>query len=414
VGPQSTLAILERMSRVTGRPLSAQPNAGLPAQVADRLLYLSSPEYVAEYAARMVAAGARLIGGCCGTTPSHIEAMAARLSTRTAELQTPAPAVVVVEPLTETEPSTEEPPLPLLDALRRGFAISVEMTPPRGANPAKMLAGARLLAEAGVDAVNINDNPMARVRMSNVAAGYLIKAQLGLDPILHLTTRDRNLMALQSELVGAYALGIRAILALTGDPSHKGDYAHAKGVYDVDSIGLIRILVRLNEGVDVAGSAIGRPTNFLIGAALNPTAEDLEWELDRFHQKLAAGAQFVMTQPIYDPDLFASVLARLGPLEVPVLMGVMPLQSYRNAEFVHNELPGVSVPEAVLERMRAAGADGQAEGMAITRELLAACMHLVSGVYVMPTFGRYEQAAELVRQLRARNSAPHAPVAART
>lgn len=413
VGPQSTLAILERMARVTDLPLSAQPNAGLPARVAGRLIYLSSPDYMAEYAARMVAAGARLVGGCCGTTPAHIEAMAARL----ADPASPSPVSVATLPVLDAagdaEPSAEEPPLPLLDALRHGFALTVEMTPPRGANPGRMLVGARLLAEAGVDAVNINDNPMARVRMSNIAAGYLIKAQLGLDPILHLTTRDRNLMALQSELIGAHALGIRAILALTGDPSHKGDYAHAKGVYDVDSIGLIRILARLNEGVDVAGNAIGRPTNFLIGAALNPTAQDLEWELDRFAQKLEAGAQFVMTQPVYDADLFARVLARIGPITAPILMGVMPLHSYRNAEFVHNELPGVDVPEAVLARMRAAGAEGLAEGTAIARELLDACAHLVSGVYIMPAFGRYEPAADLVRLLRARHAGSQSPATTR-
>jgi methionine synthase / methylenetetrahydrofolate reductase(NADPH) len=192
------------------------------------------------------------------------------------------------------------------------------------------------------------------------------------------------------------------VLALTGDPPTTGDYAHAKGVYDVESIGLIRILSRLNEGVDVAGNAVGQPTDFVIGAALNPVAQDLDWELDRFHQKLEAGAHFVMTQPVYDADLFARVLARIGTVSVPVLMGIMPLQSYRNAEFVHNELPGVTLTESVLTRMRAAGTEGQAEGLRIALETLDACLHLVTGVYIMPTFGRYEPAAELVRTLRVR------------
>jgi methionine synthase I (cobalamin-dependent)/5,10-methylenetetrahydrofolate reductase len=403
VGPQSTLLIVERMARVTQRPLSAQPNAGLPEKVAGRLLYLSSPEYMAKYAVQIVRAGARLVGGCCGTTPAHIAAMASSLASATgpADLSIPDSTVVADQP-SEMELGTAELPTALENALQRGLAISVELAPPRGGNPAKMLAGARLLRDAGVDVVNITDGAMARVRMSTVAAGYLVRQHVGLEAILHVTTRDRNMMALQADLLGAHALGTRAILALTGDPPHTGDYAHAKGVYDVDSIGLIRILSRLNQGVDVAGNSIGKPTNFLIGAALNPTAKDLEWELDRFARKLEAGANFVMTQPVYDPDLFVSVLGRVGPMKIPVLMGVMPLQSYRNAEFVHNELPGVSLTPEVLSRMHAAGSDGPAEGLRIAQEMLEACLDLVSGVYIMPAFQRYEPAAELIRLLRAR------------
>jgi homocysteine S-methyltransferase len=408
VGPQSTLQIIARMARVTGRPLSAQPNAGLPEQVAGRLLYLSSPGYMADYAVKMVQAGARLIGGCCGTTPAYIQAVATRLSglSGTApQVAAPDPAIAILEPAIEPEPAATEPPSTLAAALTHGFVVSVELAPPRGTNPAKMLQGASLLRDAGVDAVNITDGAMARVRMCTLAAGFLVKHRIGIEPILHVATRDRNLMALQADLLGAHALGIRAVLALTGDPPTTGDYAHAKGVYDVESMGLIRIMRRLNEGVDVGGNAIGQPTEFLIGAALNPTAQDLEWELDRFQQKLEAGAHFVMTQPIYDADLFARVLERIGPIDVPILMGIMPLQSYRNAEFVHNELPGVTLTDQVLARMRAAGTEGQAEGMAIALEVLDACLHLVSGVYIMPTFGRYEPAAELVRTLRARRPA---------
>jgi methionine synthase I (cobalamin-dependent)/5,10-methylenetetrahydrofolate reductase len=402
VGPQGTLRVVERMARVTERPLVAQPNAGLPEKVAGRLLYLSSPEYVAEYAVKMARAGVHLVGGCCGTTPAHIAAMAEALAASTGVLEAPvAEPVILVDASSETEIGATEPPTALESALRRGFAISVELSPPRGANPTKMLAGARLLRDAGVDVVNITDGAMARVRMSTLAAGYLVRHQVGLEPILHVTTRDRNLMALQSDLLGAHALGARAILALTGDPPSTGDYAHAKGVFDVDSIGLMRVLTRLNCGVDVAGNAIGKPTNFLIGAALNPTALDLEWELDRFFQKVEAGAHFVMTQPVYDAELFESVLGRIGKISIPILMGVMPLQSYRNAEFVHNELPGVTLTADVLSRMRSAGANGQAEGLAISLELLSASTHLVAGVYIMPTFQRYEPAAELVRTLRA-------------
>ncbi|MDB5074411.1 MAG: 5-methyltetrahydrofolate S-homocysteine methyltransferase [Chloroflexi bacterium] len=403
VGPQSTLQIVERMARVTGKPLSAQPNAGMPEKVAGRLLYLSSPEYMAEYAVRIVQAGARLVGGCCGTTPAHIAAMATSLATATGAVDVTTPdTVVVTEPPGELEFGAAELPTALENALQSGLAISVELAPPRGANPAKMLAGARMLRDAGVDVVNITDGAMARVRMSTLAAGYLVRQQVGLEAILHVTTRDRNMMALQADLLGAHALGVRAILALTGDPPHTGDYAHAKGVYDVDSIGLIRILSQLNQGVDVAGNAIGKPTNFLIGAALNPTAKDLDWELDRFARKLEAGATFVMTQPVYDPELFVNVLGRVGHIRVPILMGVMPLQSYRNAEFVHNELPGVSLTPEVLARMHAAGSDGQAEGLRIAQEMLQACLHLVAGVYIMPAFQRYEPAAELIRLLRSR------------
>jgi len=405
VGPQSMLAVIERMSRVTSRPLSAQPNAGLPSNVAGRLIYLTSPGYMADYARKMVRAGARLVGGCCGTTPATIQAFASALVTGdvlATHADAPPSLITVTELPPEAEPEHSEPPSTMASALKHGFFISVELAPPRGVNPDKMVAGGRLLRDAGVDAVNITDGAMARVRMSTLAAGSLIKQRVGLDPILHVTTRDRNLMALQSDLLGAHALGLRAILALTGDPPSTGDYAHAKGVYDVESIGLMRILRRLNEGVDVAGNAIGHPTDFLIGAALNPVALDLEWELDRFQQKVEAGAHFVMTQPVYDAELFARVLGRIGPLPVPVLMGIMPLQSYRNAEFVHNELPGVTLTEAVLARMRAAGTNGQAEGMRIALEILDACLHLVAGVYIMPTFGRYEPAADLVRLLRTR------------
>jgi homocysteine S-methyltransferase len=373
--------------------------------VAGRLIYLTSPGYMADYARNMVRAGVRLVGGCCGTTPGTIRAIAGALAGERVDARVEAgagPLVVAPELPAEPESTFAESPSSLASALEHSFFVSVELAPPRGVNPDKMLTGARLLKDAGVDAVNITDGAMARVRMSTLAAGSLVKQRIGIEPILHVTTRDRNLMALQSDLLGAHALGLRAILALTGDPPSTGDYAHAKGVYDVESIGLMRILRRLNEGVDVAGNAIGSPTEFLIGAALNPVAEDLEWELDRFHQKLEAGAHFVMTQPVYDADLFARVLARIGPPRVPVLMGLMPLQSYRNAEFVHNELPGVTLTEEVLARMRGAGTDGQAEGMRIALEILDACMHLVSGIYIMPTFGRYEPAAELVRLLRTR------------
>jgi homocysteine S-methyltransferase len=261
------------------------------------------------------------------------------------------------------------------------------------------LQGAQLLKEAGVDSVNVLDSAMARVRMSAIATSVLVKQQVGLEAILHFTTRDRNLMAVQSDLIGAHAMGVRTVLALTGDPPSLGDYAQSKAVYDVDSIGLIRVIKQLNQGVDVGGNSIGTPTHFLVGCALNPTAEDLDWELRRFREKLEAGADFVMTQPVYDPRLFRDVLAALAPIDVPILMGVLPLQSYRHALFIHNELPGVRLTDEALRRMEAAGPDGIEEGIAMSHELVAECGRMVAGLYIMPSFGRYENAARLVQEL---------------
>jgi 5,10-methylenetetrahydrofolate reductase len=308
---------------------------------------------------------------------------------------------VDVVPTFEPEPARDEPgsSSSLAEKLGRRRVISVEIRPPRGANPGKALQGARLLAEAGVDAVNVLDSAMARVRMSSISTAVLVKQTVGVEPIVHFTTRDRNLMAIQSDLIGAHALGIRNILALTGDPPVLGDYAQAKGVYDVDSIGLIRVIKRLNAGVDVGGNSIGTPTNFLVGAAFNPTAEDLDWELNRFREKLDAGTDFVMTQPVYDAELFRRVLHEVGDLNLPILMGILPLQSYRHASFLHNELPGVKLTADALHRMELAGTDGVRAGMDMAREMIDTCGDLVAGLYIVPSFGRYEVVAHLVEEL---------------
>jgi homocysteine S-methyltransferase len=251
-----------------------------------------------------------------------------------------------------------------------------------------------------VDCINIGDSPMARVRMSALALALLLRERLGLESIIHCTTRDRNLMALQSELLGAHALGVRNVLALTGDPPAVGNYPHATGVWDVDSAGLVRILKRMNQGLDWAGNSIGRAARFTVGCALNPMAEDPDQELERFRRKLEAGADFAMSQPIYALDQLLGFLDRSGPLPVPLLLGVMPLQSYKHAEFLHNELPGVTIPVHVRERMRRAGERGLEEGAAHARELLEAARPYVAGVYLMPSFHRYEMAAELVRGMQ--------------
>ncbi|HLJ68046.1 MAG TPA: bifunctional homocysteine S-methyltransferase/methylenetetrahydrofolate reductase [Chloroflexota bacterium] len=393
VGPNGILAVAERLLAAGARKVSAMPNAGWPAQVGERVMYLSSPHYMAEHARRMVDLGVSIVGGCCGTTPVHIRVMKGAL-----ELSAPGARIEVVTADAEVEAPQPAPTDASLLAGKLGSrrVVSVEIRPPRGANPAKALEGARVLKEAGVDAVNVLDSAMSRVRMSALATAVLIRRQVGVETILHFTTRDRNLMAIQSDLIGGHALGVRNVLALTGDPPSMGDYAHSKAVYDVDSIGLIRIIKQLNEGKDIAGNSIGTPTRFMVGCALNPTAEDLEYELGRFREKLVAGADFVMTQPVYDSALFQRVLDAVSPVDVPILMGVLPLQSFQHALFLHNELPGVKLTGEALGRMEEAGPDGVRVGLEMARHMIEQCGPLTAGVYIMPSFGRYEAAAQLV------------------
>ena len=402
-----------------GKPLSAQPNAGLPARVGGRFLYGAGPDYFAEYARRFAAAGVGLIGGCCGTTPAHVRAMheALRAGGIVREQASPTatvrpPTVVAprtAEPAAATAAATgvEEPePTRLAQLLAQGrWVVSVEIDPPRGLNPAKALRGAAMLREeTNVDLVNIPDNPMARVRMAALALAYLISERVGLETIVHMTPRDRNLMALQSELLGAHAHGVRNILAVTGDPGHVGNYPHATGIWDVDSIGLVEVLARLNRGEDSSGASIGRRSGFHIGCALTPPENEEEWdrERERLRRKIAAGAHFIMSQPVYDADEFERFMDYLGPLPIPLLVGVMPLNSYRHAEYLHNEVPGITVPLAIRERMAGAGENGQAEGIAMARDFLARVAPRVQGTYLMPSFGRYEVVSEVIRGLPGR------------
>lgn len=400
VGPQGVYEVVQRMRQMTQRPLSALPNAGFPARVAGRYAYFSTPAYFAEYAKRFAQAGVAMIGGCCGTTPEHIAAM--RQAIGTARSGHVVATRVIVAPAAAAEPSdAAQGPTELARKLaQKKFVVSVELDPPKGINPSKVLAGARLLRDVGVDCINIGDSPMARVRMSCLATAYLIQQHVGLETIIHFTTRDRNLMGLQSDLMGAHAMGVRNVLALTGDPPSLGTYPGATGVWDVDSIGLIAILKRLNQGEDWAGTSIGRPAAFFVGCAVNPNAEDLAAELERFRRKLDAGADFVMTQPLYDLPTLERFLERTGPIPVPVLLGVMPVQSYKHAEFLHHEVPGITIPDAIRERMRQAGEHGMREGIQLAQEFLAEAQRYVQGVYLMPSFGRYEMVAELVKVLR--------------
>ncbi len=401
VGPQPTLEVLEQMVHAAGdTPVAAMPNAGLPQYVGGRFVYLASPEYFAEFAARAVDLGVRIVGGCCGTTPAHIQAMRERLAAHLpVEKLAPGAEVRVLEaaPAPVAPPAAQEEPA-LLRNLRQKFVVSVEIDPPRGINTAKVMEGAALMAQRGVDCINIADSPMARIRMSAVALAYQIHTHFPrLDIILHFTCRDRNLMGLQSDLLGAHALGLRNILCLTGDPPSLGDYPNATAVFDTDAPGLMRIVHRMNQGTDLAGTSIGAATSFAVGCGVNPTAEDLDGEIEYVKRKLDAGPHFVMTQPVYELECWKRFVERLrGLTDIPILIGILPLQSFRHAEFLHNEVPGIQVPEWIRQRMRTAGNAGQKVGVELARALLVQCRALAQGVYMMPSFGRYENCLEVL------------------
>jgi homocysteine S-methyltransferase len=410
VGPQRMLPVLERMRRrMSARSgstpaLGCMPNAGWPTHVGGRVIYPSSPEYFGEFVIAAKKQGIRLIGGCCGTTPDHIQAMKAALS-GVEETMHPRSAAVTIErlrpvPTRVMEIAASDGPTELATKIGRKFLVSVEIDPPKGLNPEKGIAGARMLKDAGVDAINVADSPMARVRMSAMTMCYLIQHQVGIETIVHFTTRDRSLMGLQSELLGAHAVGVRNILALTGDPPSLGDYPDSSAVYDVDSVGLIRILRQLNQGADSAGASIGRMASFTIACAVDPTRSDLAEEARRLRAKIDAGADLVMTQPIFDQQVWSNFREVYGdPIPVPVLVGILPLQSSRHAEFLHNEVPGITLTDAARDRMRRAGADGRREGVNMAQELLSQLKEHAQGVYIMPSFGRYEVAAEVMEAL---------------
>jgi homocysteine S-methyltransferase len=403
VGPLPMVDVVAQMVAATTVPVSAMPNAGFPARLEGRLLYAASPRHHAEQAKRMAELGVRLLGGCCGTTPETIAAMAAALR----EQRPSAPAARVA-------PAPRAPQGPELDAreptalsrkIGRSFVISVEVDPPKGTDATKDLLGAELVQASGADAINVGDSPLGRVRMSATSMCVQVQQRLNLETIIHFTTRDRNLMALQADLIGLHALGIRNILALTGDPPRGGDYGGATAVYDTDSIGLIRILRRLNEGTDLAGKPIGRPASFCVACAFDMNPATLDREVRRLEQKIAAGADFIMTQPIFEPEVLDNFLTRFGAPPRPMLLGVLPLHSSRHAEFLHHEVPGIDIPEWARERMREAGNHGREAGLQLSAELLDAVADRITGVYLMPSFGRYEVSAELVKRLRARRPA---------
>src|SRR5262245_24757451 len=386
VGPVAMLETLERIARVAHVKLSAQPNAGKPREIEGRNLYLCSPEFMASYARRFINTGVRLVGGCCGTTPEHIRAikMAVRSLAPGAVKKEARPAAAVPAP-PPVPPVAREQKSRMANVLSRGgFVVSVELTPPRGFQTDALVERARKLKIHGVDLVNVPDSPRASGRMSALAAALLVQQQAGVETILHYACRDRNLLGMQSDLLGAHSMGIRNVLLVTGDPPKVGDYPDATAVYDVDSIGLANVVARLNQGFDIGGQPIGQPTAFHIGVALNAGALNLHDELRRFAYKVEAGAEFAISQPVFDADDFRDFMARIRDHAIPVVAGIMPLESARHAEYMANEVPGVRVPDAVVERMRRADADGRAadEGLAIAREIAAAVRPLVQGVQI--------------------------------
>lgn len=404
-GPVQLLRLLAQMRAVVPEArLWVKPNAGWPERVAGRIMYPATPAYFGEYIWAFQAAGARVIGGCCGTTPAHIAAMHAAL------LAGPPEEPLSLEdssilPSALAEPSPDQPSA-LAQKLAAGkFVISVEMDPPRGLNLHKLLAGGSLLAEAGADVINVADNPMARMRMSPWAVCHLIQNDVGIESTLHFPTRGRNLLRVQGDLLAAHALGVRNVFVVKGDPTSIGEYPDAMDDYDLVPAGLIRLIKQgFNTGVDYAGSDIGQPTTFFVGSALNLTPRDPARQMESLQEKIDAGVDFLITQPVYDPQASREFLelyeAHHGPLPVPILLGVLPLYGVRHARFLHNEVPGITLTPQIFERLEAAGKGATHEGVRIAVELVEQIRSWANGIYITPAFGRYDLVAEVVEACR--------------
>src|SRR3954471_12327430 len=402
VGPVAMLEAMERLRAATSLPISAQPNAGIPRSVEGRNIYLCSPEYMASYARKFVAAGVRLVGGCCGTTPDHIRVMKSalrvgeargRIAAARSSTTQPAPPPIAAVPLEKRSP--------LGAKLAAGeFATMVEIVPPKGIDVSKEVEGARFLKSVGVDGVNIPDSPRASARMSNQALSLLIQREVGIDAVLHYTCRDRNVLCIQSDLLGAAAVGIRNLICITGDPPKMGNYPDATAVFDVDAIGLVNIVRSLNHGLDLGGNPIGTGTGFVIGVGANPGLPSLDEEIRRFEYKVQAGAEYAVTQPVFDLRLLENFLRRIEHCRIPVVAGIWPLVSVRNAEFMKNELR-VSVPDSILERMARAQTPeaARAEGVAIAREMLIAARQMAQGAQISAPLGRYSSAVDVLEAL---------------
>jgi len=401
VGPVAMLDAVERVrAAVASVPIAAQPNAGMPRSVEGRNIYLCSPEYMASYTRKFIAAGVSLVGGCCGTTPEHIRVMKSALRVGAGR----APKVQVTKP--EPGPSAT-PALPLAQRSLLGkklgldeFVTMVEIVPPKGTDIRKEVEGARFLKSVGVDAINIPDSPRASARMSNQALSLLIQREVGIEAILHYTCRDRNVLGIQSDLLGAAAMGIRNLICITGDPPKMGNYPDATAVFDVDAIGLVNIVHNLNRGLDIGSNPLGNGTAFVIGVGANPGVPNIDEEIRRFEYKVEAGAEYAVTQPVFDLALLENFLKRIEHCRVPVVAGIWPLVSVRNAEFMKNELR-VSVPDSILQRMSGASTPEAAreEGVAIAREMLIAVRGMVQGAQISAPMGRYASAVDVLEAL---------------
>jgi len=405
-GPRVTLETIEKMAAYTHKPLSAMPNAGLPVTVEGRNLYLCSPEYMAQYARRFMQAGVKIVGGCCGTTAEHIKQI--RSEARSLQPGLRAASVTVEEPEIKAEALSN---IPMGDKSELGqklasgkFVAFVEILPPRGVDASKEIEGAKLCKAAGIDCINVPDGPRASARMSAPVTCQLIQKQAGIEAVLHFCCRDRNILSIQSELIGAHAIGVRNLICITGDPPRMGAYPDATAVFDVDAIGLIRIASRLNQGLDLGGNPIGSQTALLIGAGANPGAVNMDEELRRFEKKVQAGAEYIVTQPVFDMELLEAFLKRTEQFKLPVIAGVWPLTSIRNAEFMVHELR-VPVPEPFMERMRRAetAETARAEGVAIAQEMVERARPLTAGVQLSAPFGRYEMAIQVASAIGSRD-----------
>jgi methionine synthase I (cobalamin-dependent)/5,10-methylenetetrahydrofolate reductase len=400
IGPVAMLDAVERMRAATTLPLASQPNAGMPRSVEGRNIYLCSPEYMASYARKFVAAGVRLVGGCCGTTPDHIRSMKSALrvgEAKVARVQVAAPQASVAAK--EARPIAERSRLGAKLAAGE-FVTMVEIVPPKGTDIRKEVEGARFVKSVGVDGINIPDSPRASARISNQALSLIVQRDVGIEAILHYTCRDRNVLGIQSDLLGASATGIHNLICITGDPPKMGNYPDATAVFDVDSIGLVNIVKNLNRSLDIGGNPLGAGTSFVIGVGANPGLADIQEEVRRYEYKVEAGAEYAVTQPVFDLALLEAFLRRVEHCRIPVVAGIWPLTSVRNAEFMKNELR-VSVPDSILERMAAAPSPEAArqEGIAIAREMLIEVRGMVQGAQISAPNGKYSAAVDVLEAL---------------
>ncbi|MCC3372995.1 bifunctional homocysteine S-methyltransferase/methylenetetrahydrofolate reductase [Cohnella sp. REN36] len=410
-GPNGILRALEAIPRDFERPLSAFPNAGLPDYVDGQVVYSATPEYMGTNARRFADLGARLIGGCCGTTPDHIAAIAGALrgyapsATAAEAAEAQAAQIRLAEPVVP-EPARQAAAPSIVELAKRRHTVIVELDPPRELDISKFMAGAAALREAGADALTMADNSLAVTRMSNMALAALVQERVGIRPLVHLACRDRNLIGTQSHLMGFDALGIDHVLAVTGDPAKFGDLPGASSVYDLTSFEIIRMIKQLNEGIAFSGKPLKQKAGFVVGAAFNPNVKHLDKAVQRLERKIASGADYVMTQPVYDAGLIERIAEATRHLNVPVFLGIFPLASGRNAEYLHNEVPGIQLSDEVRGRMqRLEGAAGRAEGVAIAKELLDSAMKHFNGIYLMTPFLFYEMTAELAAYVKARSAA---------